>query len=312
LAGLSTSAIIGDLTLTKAGTSPRTLTAPDATGTIALTTDTPTPLTGLATTGITGTLTLTKFGSTPRTITIPDASGTISLLERAQTFTAAQTFSAAQTFTNILYDGGGGGIRRSIDTGYLALSGSTAIDTTAARIEVVGKTHATLANLINIFGDNKVFGATSGATQMTLDTNGNLVLGATPTAGNGLLQLASGTTKANGIAFGTDTFLYRSYAGLMYLDGQVSADRGLYLTTGTVTGYSFVAHSLAAYLVGSLTNHPMQLRTNNTERAIVKTTGQIRFVPLSADPAGAETGDVYYNSTTNKLRVYNGAWVDLH
>jgi hypothetical protein len=38
----------------------------------------------------------------------------------------------------------------------------------------------------------------------------------------------------------------------------------------------------------------------------------VRFVPLSADPAGAETGDVYYNSSTNKLRVYNGAWVDLH
>ena len=49
-----------------------------------------------------------------------------------------------------------------------------------------------------------------------------------------------------------------------------------------------------------------------TERGRYKTTGQLRFVPLSADPGGAETGDVYYNSSTNKLRVYNGAWVDLH
>jgi hypothetical protein len=48
------------------------------------------------------------------------------------------------------------------------------------------------------------------------------------------------------------------------------------------------------------------------ERARIKSTGQVRFVPLSADPSGAETGDVYYNSSTNKLRVYNGAWVDLH
>jgi hypothetical protein len=56
----------------------------------------------------------------------------------------------------------------------------------------------------------------------------------------------------------------------------------------------------------------MLFGTNNTERARIKSTGQLRFVPLSADPSGAETGDVYYNSSTNKLRVYNGAWVDLH
>ena len=51
---------------------------------------------------------------------------------------------------------------------------------------------------------------------------------------------------------------------------------------------------------------------NSTDLFNIKDTGQVRFVPLSADPAGAETGDVYYNSSTNKLRVYNGSWVDLH
>lgn len=40
-------------------------------------------------------------------------------------------------------------------------------------------------------------------------------------------------------------------------------------------------------------------------------TGATRFISLSADPAsGNEAGDVYYNSSTNKLRVYNGSrWV---
>jgi hypothetical protein len=52
--------------------------------------------------------------------------------------------------------------------------------------------------------------------------------------------------------------------------------------------------------------------TNGAQRLVVKLHGQIRFCPLSADPSGPEAGDVYYNSTTNKLRVYNGAWVDLH
>lgn len=40
-----------------------------------------------------------------------------------------------------------------------------------------------------------------------------LGIGAAPTAGNGLLQLASGTTKAYGIALGTAIFLYRNAAG---------------------------------------------------------------------------------------------------
>ena len=50
-----------------------------------------------------------------------------------------------------------------------------------------------------------------------------------------------------------------------------------------------------------------------TERMRIKSAGQVRFVPLAADPGNAESGDVYYNSGTNKLRVYNGTtWVDLH
>ena len=57
----------------------------------------------------------------------------------------------------------------------------------------------------------------------------------------------------------------------------------------------------------------LRFATNNTERARIKAGGQFRFVPLAAAPAGAENGDVYYDSTTNKLRVYaGGAWTDLH
>jgi len=51
----------------------------------------------------------------------------------------------------------------------------------------------------------------------------------------------------------------------------------------------------------------------STERFRIKSTGQLRFIPLAADPAGAEAGDVYYNSGTNKLRLYDGSsWVDLN
>lgn len=48
-------------------------------------------------------------------------------------------------------------------------------------------------------------------------------------------------------------------------------------------------------------------------RMHVKSTGQVRFVPLATEPSPAEDGDVYYDSTLNKLRVRaGGAWIDLH
>jgi hypothetical protein len=58
----------------------------------------------------------------------------------------------------------------------------------------------------------------------------------------------------------------------------------------------------------------VRLFTGNTvERLTLKSGGQLRFVPLAADPSGAEAGDVYYNSGDNKLKVYNGSsWVNLH
>jgi hypothetical protein len=49
-----------------------------------------------------------------------------------------------------------------------------------------------------------------------------------------------------------------------------------------------------------------------TSRLRVKSNGQVRFIPLASAPAGAEAGDVYYDSGTNKLRCYDGTvWNDL-
>jgi hypothetical protein len=78
-------------------------------------------------------------------------------------------------------------------------------------------------------------------------------------------------------------------------------------STGSGNGGAITFTTSAAGSAGGGAN-------TQTERVRVKQGGQVRFVPLAADPTlDVEDGDVYYNSATNKLRVRaGGAWVDLH
>jgi hypothetical protein len=53
--------------------------------------------------------------------------------------------------------------------------------------------------------------------------------------------------------------------------------------------------------------------TGGTERLRIKSTGGVMYAPLPAAPTAPDEGEVYFDSTTKKLRVYNGtAWIDLH
>jgi hypothetical protein len=55
------------------------------------------------------------------------------------------------------------------------------------------------------------------------------------------------------------------------------------------------------------------VQNETPERVRIKAAGQVRFVPRSGNPSGAEAGDVYYDSGDNKLKVYNGtSWENLH
>jgi hypothetical protein len=128
---------------------------------------------------------------------------------------------------------------------------------------------------------------------MTLGANGNLLLGTT----NDYARLTVSAADAARIAL---------------VAGATRAVRiGANTTAALIEGVdnTGVASYQPLYVGGSI----VELQSGSTTRAVVKANGQVRFVPLSADPAGAENGDVYYNSSTNKLRVYaGGAWVDLH
>jgi hypothetical protein len=121
--------------------------------------------------------------------------------------------------------------------------------------------------------------------------------------GNLLMRFANtsnGTSARMGIILSTDFGALGSLDAYSTTYNVGSADdtaNGIRLFAGGAGGLSLRASNASATI---------RIYTGSTERVRVKSTGQMRFVPLASDPSGAQAGDVYYNSTTNKLKVYNG------
>jgi hypothetical protein len=110
---------------------------------------------------------------------------------------------------------------------------------------------------------------------------------------------------AGTLSIGTTSTSYAlTVQGAIYANNDGSSV-GLYVNSnGAIRGIGDLYIDTAA-----ASNKDLIFRPNVNERVRIKSTGQMRFVPLASDPSGAQAGDVYYNSTTNKLKVYNGtAW----
>jgi hypothetical protein len=140
----------------------------------------------------------------------------------------------------------------------------------------------------------------AGGTRMTLSSTG-LGVGGSPVTSH--LISAQGPIAVGGTLSGTRT---------SYISNSAAAS--IYYTDGTG---SYPFDNFGNLIIQPRTSlaRSVIIATGSTtpvERAVVKSTGQVRFVPLASDPAGAEAGDVYYNSTSNKLKCYNGTtWNDL-
>ena len=130
---------------------------------------------------------------------------------------------------------------------------------------------------------------------VTIDASSNVGVGVAPITGHRISSVGP-----IGLSGGPNSFLaVGNYCSIYYTDGSGSS-------------FPFLEY-------GNLVIHPRDARNvviatapsagSNTSRIVVKTNGQVRFVPLAADPSGAEAGDVYYNSVSNRLKYYNGtAW----
>jgi hypothetical protein len=137
--------------------------------------------------------------------------------------------------------------------------------------------------------------------RMRITRSGNVGVGVTPITSH--ILSAAGPLGITGTFAGTRTsyITNSSAASIYYTDGGGS---GYFTDFGNLI---IQPRTSAARSVVIATGS-----TTPVERAVVKSTGQVRFVPLAADPSGAESGDVYYNSTSNKLKCYNGTtWNDL-
>lgn len=172
--------------------------------------------------------------------------------------------------------------------------GSTAARTATNEVYYIGATNSATPDL--------VFTNAYAVEGMRITHSGNLGLG-TSTAnfradiqnasGAAVLRLKGGTGAAQGSA------VYMTYAGgantLLGI-----GDRATILG-GTPDQLACIYSGVA-----------LTFEISGAERLRLKTTGQVNFVGLASDPAGAAAGDVYYNTTTNKLKCYNGTtWNDL-
>jgi hypothetical protein len=142
---------------------------------------------------------------------------------------------------------------------------------------------------VGTIGSNALLFFTNSAQRMQINSAGDVYIGngataAVPTAANIRGTSGSGTNIAG--------------AEIVVAPGQ---------GTGTGAGGVFRVSTAPAGASGSGLNALV-------ERMRVKQGGQVRFVPLAAAPTlNVEAGDVYYDTGTNKLRVWNGtAWQDLH
>lgn len=283
---------------------------------------------GLATTGISGTLTLTKTGTTARTVTFPDAAITVARIDAGQTFAGTQTFSgpivsddttdSTSTTTGAIQTDGGIGVAKAAVIG-TTLCVNTTLTASMGQLQILGTTSTFSAALASknpqytIYGGNTnnrfSFGMdNSGGTAVAYvqswnslsataqflaiqPSGGETCIGSTsaPTAGNGLLQFATGTTKAFGIAWGTDTFLYRSGVNALKTDGTFATGGDINILNGSATDAQFLAQVSGA---GSV-----QFGFNNSG---------------STNAAGALTGGIYVGTNGSfPLYLTNGGVIGL-
>jgi hypothetical protein len=144
---------------------------------------------------------------------------------------------------------------------------------------------------------------TDGSLQWSLNTDGfgsayltglanGLGVNVTPTAGNGLIQLANGTTRGNGVAHG-DTYQFRASSGSIFQSGPAATDiiYSVFRNTGE-TAYLWAGNGTCYF--GSSSATPVSIRTGNVTAITIDTsqgvtTAAANYVKVRSVAASAGT-----------------------
>jgi len=286
---------------------------------------------GLQTSGITGNLTLSKTGVTARTQTARDASGNLCLDSVDNAFSVTQRFNAAEAIACGVIPTAGNGLLQLASgttqatgvahgdtyqfrnaTGQISQTGPAATDIVYNVVRSTGESIAITAGngsgIIGTISNNRVLIRTNGADAINIDTSQNTGFQVAPTAGNGLVQLASGTTKANGVAFGADVSLFRSGAGTLDVLPSSGAGQLRVFDSSSVTAVTVYADSATAIL-SVITNKPLEFRTNNTVALTINTsqgvtTAAANYVKVRSVAASAGTTTL---DATDDTAILTGA-----
>ena len=124
----------------------------------------------------------------------------------------------------------------------------------------------------------------------------------TYTLGNANLRYRAIYTASDGI-----------YLSNSYLRGDAN---GHVTISGNLVANSFASSGSGVPTLRSNTNINLTANANGTGGAVVITNSALRFASFTTtqrNSLSATTGDVIYNTSTNKLQAYiSGSWVDLH
>jgi hypothetical protein len=143
-------------------------------------------------------------------------------------------------------------------------------------------------------------GTTAASLWMRLQNAALAIGGNTSVAGNGLLQLASGPTKANGVAFGTDTFFYRKSAGQVQLESSNSNRLTLHTINNDYSVLEFLTNDSSAHTValqGSSYGLEIISTAGNSGLRVGFTTGANNPYKLWVNGSSRFDGNVGFNST---------------
>jgi hypothetical protein len=138
--------------------------------------------------------------------------------------------------------------------------------------------------------------ATLTDSKAVLTSTGNVLIGTTTDSSNGKLQLATHTTSAGGIGFGTDTSLFRSAAGNLQLSASVASAAIAINNVGSgVAALAYDATGALVYSTGSL-----RLQTNAGTTALTLDSSQnATFAGAKITLGGSGNGEVEIRRAAN-------------